>query len=274
MRFHLVHLQPHFLRCDYTFCLRGSTFYLSFQLMFWNFCLNWSISKRQGFDLSRHDLALLSPRRELATSLNGSSDNWCWPIDDLMDWGTLLVPSVSFRLILLYFCDEYGPFKVRYCFSCWTHVCCSSFRQQQNTGKQQIICSMPLNYTIKVSGGSKKDFFRLWLYLSNMAYTSDEGWWMVHMMVRPEAAMARRWSDAIKLCAMNESRPEVGSSANSNGGLVRTWKFKEQLCTRLCLLYGSPSSPSRTQLVHQVIFSSFRTQPGPHEMFNWPSFLI
>ena len=158
MRFHLVHLQPHFLRCDYTFCLRGSTFYLSFQLMFWNFCLNWSISKRQGFDLSRHDLALLSPRRELATSLNGSSDNWCWPIDDLMDWGTLLVPSVSFRLILLYFCDEYGPFKVRYCFSCWTHVCCSSFRQQQNTGKQQIICSMPLNYTIKVSGGSKKDF--------------------------------------------------------------------------------------------------------------------
>ena len=42
------------------------------------------------------------------------------------------------------------------------------------------------------------------------------------MMVRPEAA--KRLSDAIKLGAMYESRPDVGSSENSSGGLVRTWK--------------------------------------------------
>ena len=62
------------------------------------------------------------------------------------------------------------------------------------------------------------------LYLSNMAYTSEDGWWIVHMIVRPLAA--RRWSDVIKLCAMNASRPDVGSSAKSSGGFVNTLEEK------------------------------------------------
>ena len=58
-----------------------------------------------------------------------------------------------------------------------------------------------------------------------MAYTSEDGWWIVHMIVRPLAA--RRWSDVIKLCAMNASRPDVGSSAKSSGGFVKTLEEKK-----------------------------------------------
>ena len=60
-----------------------------------------------------------------------------------------------------------------------------------------------------------------------MAYTSEDGWWIVHMIVRPLAA--RRWSDVIKLCAMNASRPDVGSSAKSSGGFVNTLEEKKEM---------------------------------------------
>ena len=87
------------------------------------------------------------------------------------------------------------------------------------------------------------EFLRLWLkitswnvqlqevffiYLSNMAYTSEEGWWIVQIMVVPWAA--NRWSAATILWAMNESRPEVGSSANSNGGSVMTCWIMTRQC--------------------------------------------
>jgi len=56
---------------------------------------------------------------------------------------------------------------------------------------------------------------------------------------------------------MNASRPDVGSSANSNGGLVSTWKFEEHISANqqlinaflLCELafkIGSSSSSSST----------------------------
>ena len=46
------------------------------------------------------------------------------------------------------------------------------------------------------------------------------GWWMVQRMVLPAAA--RLLSTMTTFCAMYESRPEVGSSQKSRGGLVRT----------------------------------------------------
>ena len=64
-------------------------------------------------------------------------------------------------------------------------------------------------------------------------------------MVWPDEA--RRWSDAITLWAMNESSPEVGSSANSKGGFVKTFKAKKkhQWCVLqsdylLCIWWNIP----------------------------------
>lgn len=83
----------------------------------------------------------------------------------------------------------------------------------------------------------------LWLalvkiYLSNMAYTWDEGWWIVQMMVLPWAANC--CSAVTKLCAMNESRPEVGSSANNSGGSVMTYMVD--------ITWNSETSANRTSL--------------------------
>lgn len=57
--------------------------------------------------------------------------------------------------------------------------------------------------------------------LSNMAKISEEGWWMVMTTVFPFSAMF--FSTSTTFCAINESRPEVGSSQNISGGSVRTW---------------------------------------------------
>ena len=73
------------------------------------------------------------------------------------------------------------------------------------------------------------------IYLSNMAYTSDEGWWMVQMMVLPWAANC--CSAVTKLWAMNESRPDVGSSANSSGGSVMTWWITTTQHESVCYSY-------------------------------------
>lgn len=56
--------------------------------------------------------------------------------------------------------------------------------------------------------------------LSNMENTSEEGWWMVQTMVLP--LFARDFSTVTTFWAMNESKPEVGSSQNINGGSVST----------------------------------------------------
>lgn len=56
--------------------------------------------------------------------------------------------------------------------------------------------------------------------LSNMEYTSDDGWWMVQMIVLPLDAIDL--STLTTFWAMYESRPEVGSSQNISGGSVNT----------------------------------------------------
>lgn len=60
--------------------------------------------------------------------------------------------------------------------------------------------------------------------LSNMEYTSDEGWWMVQMIVLPLVAIDL--STLTTFCAINESSPDVGSSQNISGGSVNTCESK------------------------------------------------
>ncbi|MPC42641.1 hypothetical protein E2C01_036269 [Portunus trituberculatus] len=53
---------------------------------------------------------------------------------------------------------------------------------------------------------------------SNMANTSELGWWMVAMTVLPSSVIF--FMAFTTLWAMKESRPEVGSSHSSSSGLV------------------------------------------------------
>lgn len=61
--------------------------------------------------------------------------------------------------------------------------------------------------------------------LSNMAKTSEDGWWMVTTTVFPLSAMCLRTDTTF--CAMKESRPDVGSSQNMSGGSVSTWRSQQ-----------------------------------------------
>lgn len=58
--------------------------------------------------------------------------------------------------------------------------------------------------------------------LSNMAYTSDEGWCIVQIMVLPFNAID--FNTVTTVWAINESKPDVGSSQNIIGGFVNTYK--------------------------------------------------
>lgn len=62
--------------------------------------------------------------------------------------------------------------------------------------------------------------------LSNMEYTSEDGWWMVQMIVFPLDAIDL--STLITFWAMYESSPEVGSSQNISGGSVNTCKTQSK----------------------------------------------
>ncbi len=58
--------------------------------------------------------------------------------------------------------------------------------------------------------------------MSNKKKISDDGWWIVQTIVLP-------WSvnfliACIKLNAIDESKPVVGSSQKSNGGSLRIYK--------------------------------------------------
>jgi hypothetical protein len=69
---------------------------------------------------------------------------------------------------------------------------------------------------------------------SNIANTSDEGWWMVQMAVFPRCDVSVRsiWTT---LAALKLSRPDVGSSQSSRGGSVTIFleekiKYVPQSC--------------------------------------------
>jgi len=76
--------------------------------------------------------------------------------------------------------------------------------------------------------------------LSNMEYTSEDGWWMVPIIVLPLDAIDL--STLITFWAMYESSPEVGSSQNISGGSVNTCKTHSKnkqyiiLCIKKCIL--------------------------------------
>lgn len=55
--------------------------------------------------------------------------------------------------------------------------------------------------------------------LSNIPNSSELGWWIVMMIVFP--LLASRFSTCNTLWAMNESKPDVGSSHNSKWGSVK-----------------------------------------------------
>jgi len=64
-----------------------------------------------------------------------------------------------------------------------------------------------------------------------MAKTCEEGWCIVQMTVLPREASFLRL--VTTLSAMNESRPDVGSSQNNKDGFVRAWQAKAY-CIQLC----------------------------------------
>lgn len=60
---------------------------------------------------------------------------------------------------------------------------------------------------------------KLFLYVSNRKKISDDGWWIVQTIVLPWSA--NFLIACTKINAIDESKPDVGSSQKSNGGSLR-----------------------------------------------------
>ncbi len=103
--------------------------------------------------------------------------------------------------------------------------------------------------------------------MSNRKKISDDGWWIVHTIVFP-------WSvnfliACTKLNAIDESKPDVGSSQKSNGGSLRIYKKsffelfdyeKQNWRTSVANVkrrFSPPDKPFTMPVIPIVVFSAF-----------------